>query len=68
MIREEKIKKRKARAVARLRKNKVRRHDQRQSKMGNRPGIDCPFDVDMNGLYGTCTCDWEKYNDCVGDI
>ena len=30
--------------------------------------LDCPFDVEINGTYGTCTCDHSNYNDCLGDI
>ena len=30
--------------------------------------LDCPFDVDMNGTYGTCTCGHENYDDCLADI
>ncbi len=33
-----------------------------------RKELDCPFDVDMNGTYGTCTCDHENYNSCAMDI
>jgi len=30
--------------------------------------IDCPFDVEMNGLHGTCTCGGYNRNSCAGDI
>ncbi len=28
---------------------------------------DCPFDVEMNGLYGTCTCGGVNRERCVMD-
>lgn len=31
-------------------------------------GLDCPYDVDMNGMYGTCTCNHVNYSSCLGDI
>lgn len=69
MTRAEKIAKRKRRSVVRAIKNGKRnkgrlpwRHD------GRRFGLDCPFDVDMNGMYGTCHCGGVNYNDCLGDI
>jgi hypothetical protein len=30
--------------------------------------VDCPFDVEMNGRYGTCDCDGYKRQSCIGDI
>ena len=63
MTKEEKIEKKKLRASNRIIKNKLRnQHRKRASSM------DCPFDVDINGLYGTCNCGGEKYLDCLGDI
>lgn len=29
---------------------------------------DCPFDVDMNGLYGTCTCGGVNREKCAMSI
>ena len=31
-------------------------------------GRDCPYDVDVNGTYGTCNCDGENYDECCQDI
>jgi len=36
--------------------------------MKNKRQLDCPFDVDMNGTYGTCTCNHVNYNTCCADI
>lgn len=66
MTREEKIEKRKKRSIVRAGKNRER-NSNRWGRSG-RGGLDCPFDVDMNGLYGTCTCNHENYRDCLGDI
>jgi hypothetical protein len=30
--------------------------------------LDCPYDVDINGEYGTCHCNHENIEDCAGDI
>lgn len=30
--------------------------------------LDCPFDVEMNNLYGTCTCGGYNRDSCMGDI
>jgi len=68
MTREDKIKKRKIRSVRRAQRN-LDRNKYRWERHG-RGGLelDCPFDVDMNGMYGTCTCNHENYNSCLGDI
>lgn len=66
MIRKDKIQKRINRGIARYIKNKER--NEGRWKRSGRGGRDCPFDVDMNGLYGTCHCNGENYNSCLGDI
>lgn len=30
--------------------------------------LDCPFDVEIYGTHGTCTCGHENFNGCLGDI
>ncbi len=30
--------------------------------------IDCPFDVEMNGIYGSCNCGGYNRQSCIGDI
>lgn len=71
MTREEKIIKKKARSIRRGLKNRER-NKYRWQRNGRRyrgnGGLDCPFDVDMNGMYGTCNCNHENYNSCLGDI
>ena len=63
MTREEKILKKKFRSKLRAKKNGERNHHR---KFGS--GLDCPYDVDINGLYGTCDCGGAKYDDCIGDV
>lgn len=65
MTREEKIKKRILRSRQRAIKNGNRNRD-RKRKYGS--GMDCPYDVDMNGSYGTCNCGGANYDSCLGDI
>lgn len=67
MTREQKIAKRKNRNAQRV-LNNIKRNDGRWKRSGRRGYNDCPYDVDMNGMYGTCNCGGEKYNDCLGDI
>lgn len=64
MNREDKIIKRKNRAKNRRLKN-IDRNKNRWKKSGKN---DCPFDVEMNNMYGTCNCGGENYSDCLGDI
>lgn len=63
MTREEKVNKKINRAKLRASKNNIRNKGR---KFGT--GNDCPYDVDINGLYGTCNCGGVKYADCLGDI
>ena len=65
MTREDKIFFRKQRSLERAVKNKERNKNRWQR---NGRGRDCPFDVEMNDKYGTCTCGGANYNDCLGDI
>ena len=30
--------------------------------------LTCPYDEDINGKTGTCDCNHENYNSCLGDI
>ncbi len=68
MTREEKVTKRKLRAKIRYNKNIQRNLPKLERKRSYGTGMDCPFDVDMNGSYGTCNCGGVKYNDCLGDV
>lgn len=65
MTREEKIKKRILRSRQRAIKNGNRNRN-RKRKYGS--GMDCPYDVDINGSYGTCNCGGENYDSCLEDI
>lgn len=31
-------------------------------------GIDCPYQVEIHGTYGTCDCNGENYDECCADI
>lgn len=66
MTKEEKITYRKQRRLERFIKNKERNKD--RLKRSGREKRDCPFDVEMNNMYGTCDCGGKNYNDCLGDI
>lgn len=68
MTKEEKIIKKKKRAEQRYLKNIIRNIPKLNRKKEFGTGMDCPFDVDINGKYGTCHCGGENYNDCLGDI
>jgi hypothetical protein len=65
MTKEEKVKFKIERRIERRQKKKdiTIKH-----KTNNAWKKDCPFDVDMNGLYGTCTCGGINYESCCGDI
>lgn len=63
MTREEKIKKRKQRSIDRAIKNGNRNRGRRSTSR-----LDCPYDVDIHGKYGTCHCGGENYSECLGDI
>ena len=65
MKREDKIKKRKEKSLKRAQKN-IDRNNNRWARNGRYN--DCPFDVDMNGLHGTCTCGGTRREECAGDI
>ena len=64
MKREQKVEKRLLRSRQRAKKN----GDRNRMRMRTSTGMDCPYDVDMNGSYGTCHCGGRNYNDCLGDI
>ena len=62
MTNEDKKQKKIQRAKNRGEKN-VKRNHKRWERNGSGGGMDCPYDVDMNGQYGTCTCGGENYED-----
>lgn len=64
----EKIQKRIQRAKVRYQKNIERNIPKLERKWKYGTGMDCPYDVDMNGSYGTCNCGGVNYNSCLGDI
>ena len=68
MTKEDKLKRKKERAQLRYQKNITRNLPKLNRKRRYGTGMDCPFDVEMNDLYGTCTCGGKNYNDCLGDI
>ena len=68
MTRENKTKKKILRAQLRRSKNKKRNSERLERACNRGNGLDCPFDVDMNGLYGTCHCNHKNYLSCLGDI
>ena len=63
MTRELKVKIKKERAARRRILNKERSKKRRRNS-----GLDCPFDVEMNGIYGSCSCGGIDYESCCGDI
>lgn len=63
MKREDKIKKKKSRSLNRATKNKLRNKGRRSTNK-----LDCPSDVELRGVYGTCDCGGKNYSDCLGDI
>jgi ribosome modulation factor len=63
MTREQKIEKRKQRSINRAIKNGQRNHG-RKSRSRN----DCPYDVEINGRYGTCHCGGVNISECAADI
>lgn len=65
MIREQKNINRQEKRKQRAIKNRMR-NDCRWRRNGGKN--DCPYDVDMNGIYGSCRCGGEKYESCLGDI
>lgn len=67
MTRADKIVFRKQRSLERAIKN-IERNKNRWQKNGKSTNKDCPFDVEMNNMYGTCNCNGANYNDCLGDI
>lgn len=69
MTREEKILKKKARAKKRYLTNIARNLPKLEHKRNFGNGTnDCPYDVDIHGIYGTCHCEGKKHEDCLGDI
>ena len=65
MNREDKVKFKIERAKERREKKKA---INAKCKKDNAYKNDCPFDVEMNGLHGTCTCGGVNYEDCCSDI
>lgn len=57
----------KQRSLERAIKN-IERNKNRWQRNGKGTGRDCPLDVEMNNMHGTCHCGGENYNDCLGDI
>ena len=51
-----------------LRKQKKKEINERRKQRAQDSLLDCPFDVDMNGLYGTCDCGGVNRESCAGDI
>lgn len=51
-----------------LRKEKKQEINRRKKSERESDLLDCPFDVEMNGRYGTCTCGGENRESCAGDI
>jgi hypothetical protein len=49
------------------RKRKKREKNRRKKEERKLNLINCPFDVEMNGLYGTCTCGGDNRQSCLGD-
>lgn len=68
MKKEDKIKRKKERAELRYLKNIRRNIPKLNRKKEFGTGMDCPYDVDIYGRYGTCNCGGKNYNDCLGDI
>lgn len=68
MTRSDKIKKKKKRAKLRYQKNIQRNIPKLERKKNFGTGMDCPFDVDMNQIFGSCHCGGENYSQCLGDI
>ena len=68
MTKQDKIKKKQAKAKIRYQKNINRNIQKLRHKKKFGHGLDCPFDVEMYDKFGTCTCGHSHYNDCCGDI
>jgi hypothetical protein len=63
MTKEEKHRKRIENSIERRKKKKeinARKKQQAEDDL-----INCPFDVDMNNLYGTCTCGGVNRESCA---
>ena len=67
MIREAKVQKRKERAYRRAVKNRER-NAKRWERNGRSGYNDCPYDVEINSMYGTCNCGGVNAYDCAMDI
>lgn len=65
MTKEEKVKVKIENSIIRRQKKKAINI---KHKENNAWKNDCPFDVEMNGLHGTCTCGGRDYESCCGDI
>lgn len=59
----EKTKRKLEKTQIRKQKKKKINDNRKQERLRN-----CPFDVDMNGLYGTCNCGGENRESCAGDV
>ena len=70
-INKSKIVKREDKVALKIERSIKRRLKKKKKNSERRPtdsGLDCPFDVDMNGKYGTCHCNHENYESCLDDI
>jgi hypothetical protein len=68
MTREEKIEKKQKRAKLRYQKNLDRNVPKLQRKKEWGTGMDCPFDAEINSIFGSCNCGGINYESCLGDI
>jgi hypothetical protein len=68
MTKEQKILEKQERAKLRYQKNLNRNVPKLLRKKEFGKGLDCPYDVDMNGIYGSCNCEGRNYESCLGDI
>jgi hypothetical protein len=68
MTREEKIEKKQKRAKLRYQKNLDRNVPKLQRKKEWGTGMDCPSDVDMYSIFGSCNCGGRNYEYCLEDI
>lgn len=51
-----------------IRKQKKKEINYRKKSEREADLLNCPFDVDMNGLYGTCTCGGTDREKCAMEI
>lgn len=65
MTKEDKLIKKQKHSYLRSLKNRER-NKERWKRNGR--NLDCPFDVEMNNIRGSCGCGGVNYKDCLGDI